>query len=761
MVEAARQEASRSRNILLLMASHTLLVDGLRRQQQQTPEPYAEMFHQVLRSLASIDMHLAEAGVYTAQGQFLADSLYRRDDIQSGTGFKPQIDPQLWLSAVLFVEVLKRPVGRVMIRLGMPVRDPEGELLGFLAINAIGGRLERILQGRDSALTRVFISDDAGVIATRLEGLKFSRLPQAVLQSLDAESTAPKFFEIEIEGQPFELSMARIGAGSWVGTLLDLNALYANYRWLIVTVLVSALVLAALAALLFYFRIAKLIIRPIDKLIDATRTISAGNYLPVIDIDSNDEIGELANSFRIMGMRLKESNDRVAQLAFFDPLTKLPNRETLRRSLDTMINVAERNHSLLGVLFIDLDDFKKVNDRLGHAAGDELLVVVGERLSMVLRSSDLVVGGIDNETDVSGSLISRRGGDEFNAILANVQSAHDIAHVAERLIESINEPVMLAGNPVCVSASIGVSIYPFDGEDADTLLRNADLAMYEAKSLGKNKYYIFTQAINNQVHARLEQEQQLVEGLRRSEFELVFQPRIRLADATVTAFEAFMRWNNPVEGVLRPQDFIALAEESHLIHDLGRWAMCEACDHIRGWDPIFPQNVRIALNISPRQLLQENFADSFLSLAEQFAVPCSRLEIELTETGAISDEALVTSHLQQLHAAGVKITLDDFGIGFSSVNFLQRLPIDSVKIDRSIVHAIDSGAESNELLSALLHLCARLQLETVAEGVETEAQLTFLQQSGCRQYQGNLLSEPVSAAEVAGFAGVDWKPNTG
>ncbi len=629
-----------------------------------------------------------------------------------------------------------------------PVHGADGSVIAYIAVSSSLQVFERMIDENDNDTTRLFFSDNFGELLAKSPEIEFSNLPVEAMTSF-ATGTHQQFIEMDIDDTSYLLNMQRIAADLWLGSMLDEDAIAGSSLSLLFVLLPAAALILIFTAFVFYLKVAALVIKPIDALIGATREIAAGEYQPKIAIDSTDELGELADAFRDMGSQLESSNQQIARLAYYDPLTQLPNRNTLKVMLGSIIEQARRNDARLAVLFIDLDDFKKVNDRLGHQAGDELLVKVGERLQKCLRTGDVLVG---HDTDeVPEQVISRRGGDEFNAILNNVHNGREAALVAERLIMDINEPLMIHGSQVAVGASIGVAMFPEDGEDAEILLRNADMAMYQAKLQGKNKYYLFTEAMNAQVHERLELEQSVARGLQRNEFELYYQPKIDLSTMTVGGFEALIRWINPERGVVSPAEFIPLAEESQLIHDIGHWVMAEALHQVNQWHDLLPKGVRIAINVSARQMAQENFAEHLISLAEQFDVPLTRLEIELTETSILTDEVLVKQHLYALRTVGVKVSLDDFGTGYSSLTFLRNLPIDSVKIDRSSVMRLQDDEESQAIVFSVLELCRRLSLETVAEGVETAEQVAYLAENGCSEGQGYLFARPMPADEVLGF----------
>ncbi|WP_439135674.1 diguanylate cyclase domain-containing protein, partial [Pseudomaricurvus sp.] len=440
-------------------------------------------------------------------------------------------------------------------------RTEPGVVHGYITTVSGLDSFKQMVEESDSSVTRLFFSDNDGHFLVKSPEIPFSSLPGDIAGAFnladvgfhdsgvsglgdvssqpemmdvglsgggqtESDFSNPHFIDMNDNGISYRLSMQRVAPNLWLGSLIDQRAIANNSLSLLAVLLPAAAVVIALSGFIFYLRVFGVILKPIEVLIQATRKISGGEYRPDIEIASEDELGELADAFRVMGRQLEDSGQQIAHLAYYDPLTELPNRTTLRATLSSMIEEAQRNDRQLAVLFIDLDDFKKVNDRLGHAAGDELLVQVGKRLQRRLRSSDVLADA--SQEAGAEQVISRRGGDEFNAILNNVHDAREAALVAERLIVDINEPLLIDGSVVTVGASVGVALFPCDGEDADTLLRHADMAMYEAKGLGKNKYYLFTESINAQVHERLEMEQSIAGGLQRNEFEVHYQPKVNL-----------------------------------------------------------------------------------------------------------------------------------------------------------------------------------------------------------------------------------------
>jgi len=632
-----------------------------------------------------------------------------------------------------------------------PIKDFEnnGNILGYVALVAEVQPLTEIISIQENILNKFFIADSKGRLLTPLDEIQLNSLPKAEvdLESEGAASiTIENFQQNEIS---YFLTLDKLNSGFWLASISD-NGLILQRKMPYIIIFIMTLSLTLLlSGLIFNFIVNNIAIKPIHKLIYATRLIARGDFKPELTVKSKDELGELALAFRQMGKQLRQTSRRIRQLAYFDPLTQLPNRTTLRETLNRLVNQSERGQWKTAVLFIDLDDFKKVNDRLGHEAGDELLVQIAERLKNRLRQADLLFE--QNGVTSVDQLISRRGGDEFNAILTNIKTAHDAAVVAERIIQDLNEPFYISKSEIHVGASVGIALFPDDGSDADTLLRNADLAMYEAKGKGKNNYHIFTSAINEQVHRRLELESSLQVALVQNQFRMYYQPKISLVDMRPVGFEALIRWQHPEKGMILPGEFIPVAEESNLIRDIGNWTLGESMQQIQLWENVLPEGVRIAVNVSARQLAQTDLVDQLAMMMEHFSLSPQRLEIELTETSVLQDESMAIRHLHALRELGVEISLDDFGTGYSSLSFLRKLPIDTVKIDKSFIANMIHDNESRAIVVSLINLCRELKVKTIAEGIETTEQLQFLMEHGCDQGQGFLFSKPLPSHEVMAF----------
>ncbi len=429
----------------------------------------------------------------------------------------------------------------------------------------------------------------------------------------------------------------------------------------------------------------------------------------------------------------KRAEQLIVYQATHDALTGLPNRTYFRDRLLNELALARRDGRPAAVLFLDLDAFKLVNDTLGHTVGDRLLQAVADRLRVSVREGDT---------------IARVGGDEFTVLLSHVQTVDDAVVVAQKLLEAVALPFQVDGQQLYATTSIGVGLFPEDGHDADTLMKNADAAMYRAKEAGRNGYQLFTPELNTRVHERLAAETRLRHAFHEDEFELHYQPQVSLRSGRVVAVEALLRWRRPEHGVQDAGEFVSLAEESRLILPLGEWVLREACRQGRRWLEQGLPGLRVAVNVSPRQFQQRNFAGTVEAALQESGLPAHLLEIELTENAALQNADAAALTLSALRDRGCRIAIDDFGTGYSSLIYLRRFSISAVKIDGSFVRGAPHDPGDAAIVRAVISLCQSLGLDVVAEGVETEEQLAFLREHGCEIVQGFLLGRPVPAEAV-------------
>jgi diguanylate cyclase (GGDEF)-like protein/PAS domain S-box-containing protein len=441
-----------------------------------------------------------------------------------------------------------------------------------------------------------------------------------------------------------------------------------------------------------------------------------------------------ATMFDITARRLAE--EQVAYQASYDSLTGLPNPTLLNERLVKALEQANRLKRRVGVAFLDLDHFKAINDTLSHRTGDQLLQLVAYRLQNCLRDYDTV---------------ARMSGDEFTIVLANVKSREDAGHIAGKLLSTIAEPFLLDAREIFVTASIGLALSGEDGRDAETLLRNADLAMYRAKELGRNTFEFFGQLSGERVAERFALENDLRRALQRGELALHFQPQIDSITGKVHCMEALLRWHHPERGLVPPNTFIPIAEEAGLIIPIGEWVLQEACRQAQAWRTERGWELRVAVNLSPRQFHQKEFPEVVSRILEAAGLPPHFLELEITESHAMQNPEMAIKMLAELKSMGLRIAIDDFGTGYSSLSYLRRFPIDALKIDQSFVRDIESNENDAAIVSAVIAMAHKLRLTVIAEGVETELQSNFLREQQCEQMQGFLFSRPKPVEDLDEF----------
>ncbi|MVW59495.1 EAL domain-containing protein [Massilia sp. NEAU-DD11] len=426
----------------------------------------------------------------------------------------------------------------------------------------------------------------------------------------------------------------------------------------------------------------------------------------------------------------QEARNRLTYLAQYDPLTSLPNRRRLAHSLEDAIAAAARAQGRAAVMFIDLDRFKNVNDMLGHGVGDQLLVQAAKRLSACARADDVV---------------ARLGGDEFALVLPALDDDGIAAGIGARVIEALAQPFYLAGQQLFVSASVGIATYPENGRDAETLLKNADTAMYGAKNGGRNNYQFYVAEMHENATQRLQTETQLRQALERGEFLLHYQPKLDLATGTISGFEALLRWNHPQRGLVPPLEFIAILEDTGLILPVGEWVIGEVCRQLKAWQAQGMAVRPVAINLSARQLQQADLAGAVERIVARAGVDPALLEFELTESMLMANPEAAVEILARIKALGMRLSVDDFGTGYSSLAYLKRFPLDALKIDRTFVRDLPDDPDDAAITKAVIRLAHSLSLKVVAEGVENVDQLRELEQYGCDQIQGYYVSRPVPA----------------
>lgn len=518
----------------------------------------------------------------------------------------------------------------------------------------------------------------------------------------------------------------------------DASARNLTLRLQIVTALVGTAV-AIIMATVF----SRSILKPLNTLRKTARAIASGDLTARVPQTGPREFADLGSDLDVMKDELlsltkkqelvdalRESEDAAQHMAQHDALTGLPNRALFQDRLSRALDQAGRTKEKVAVMFLDIDRFKLVNDSAGHAQGDELLKDAGARLARQIREGDSV---------------ARIGGDEFAILLPSIARIDDAADLAQRILEDFRRPWALGGRDMIATASIGVCLYPDDGEDTETLLQNAETAMYRAKEQG-NQFQLYAPGMNATIMERVALENDLRSGLEREEFVLYYQPQTNIRSGQVVGAEALVRWQHPWRGLVLPGDFISVAEGSDLIWSLDEWVLRTACVQNKTWQNAGLPSVTVAVNLSARHIQTQGLATWVAQALADSGLDPRHLELEITETAAMADAERSVAVLTELRALGVQIAVDDFGTGYSSLSYLKRLPITTVKIDRSFVSDLDVDDHSRTIVSAIITLAHSLGFDVTAEGVETKEQLALLKEYGCDTYQGFLFSKPWPAA---------------
>ncbi|MCW8329101.1 EAL domain-containing protein [Photobacterium sp. SDRW27] len=510
--------------------------------------------------------------------------------------------------------------------------------------------------------------------------------------------------------------------------------------------LVGSAILLSVVGIALSVMISRSLISPILTLVKHAKSIGRGEYDAENKINRHDEIGELASAFNEMGHSLKIRTEEISFLAYHDSLTLLPNRNLFVKQLKELLASYEHTQSHFAILLIDLDNFKCVNDNYGHEAGDNLLCEVACRITSNLRHSDYGFNPFEENHD--NVLVARIGGDEFLICLPNLTSKYAVSKVTQRLIKAIRSPIAIDKEEVVIAGSIGIAHYPDDGVTAEELIKNADIAMYQAKGQGKNTFSHFTAEMNEKLRYRLEIERELRKGLSDlKQFELWYQPQFDMNNNHLIGAEALIRWRHPEKGLISPDEFIAIAEETGLIIPIGEWVVESACKQIRGWQSFLPHTFHIAVNLSAKQVYRQNAVSVFSKMLCKYQVPASRLHAEVTESLLMQDESEAKKSLDSIRQLGLQVWLDDFGTGYSSLAYLRKFQVDGVKIDRSFVTDIEEDNYDRALTSAVITMAKNLNISVVAEGVETPFHVNFLKSRRCDIGQGYYYSKPLPAGE--------------
>ena len=486
------------------------------------------------------------------------------------------------------------------------------------------------------------------------------------------------------------------------------------------------------------------VLAPIVEPSDLSSTIGAGWVLALFS-----SIAFLSLScFFMLRLLVRRSLEENRVLAYYDSLTGLPNRRMYEDRLEQVLIQARRQGQLVATCFLDLDGFKRINDTLGHSSGDRLLCQVAERLVGSVRRSDSIARA---KCDDKHPPVSRLGGDEFTFLLSRISDAQDAGRVAHRILNSLREPFRVDHHEVFVTTSIGIAVFPFDGEDAETLRRNADTAMYWAKDRGRNNYQFYSRFMNEAAERKLELEGRLRRALKSNELTLSYQPLRDAVSGDVVGAEALLRWVDPEIGPVSPSEFVPIAEDTGLIVGIGEWVLRTACVQAQAWQEQGLRPIRMGVNVSGHQLRQPTFMEAVSRALRETGISPDCLEVEITESTIMQNDGVTVATCRQLDEMGVGLVLDDFGTGYSSLSYLRRFPIGRVKIDRSFVSELPACRDDAALTKGIIAMAHSLGLKVVAEGVETVEQANFLRQAHCDDLQGYLFSAAVPPEEFARF----------
>jgi diguanylate cyclase (GGDEF)-like protein len=527
----------------------------------------------------------------------------------------------------------------------------------------------------------------------------------------------------------------------WQGTYLDYKAGYGSAPYVGTGEFINRHVSEVLPA-----EVADLLLHAIERALQRGQLQSVVYKLPMPDGIHHYEARVAPNGVDkvvvvVRDITLQKLNEeKIRRLAYFDTLTGMPNRQNFLERLDGELLRARREHHQVALLFLDLDGFKRVNDTLGHSAGDYLLQAVADRLKEKLRGSDFISRPA---LDEAGVHFARLGGDEFTVVLPDIDDAQVVKLIAGRMQSLLSRPFQIGEQEVTVTSSIGIASFPDDGDDAATLLKHADTAMYHAKAQGRNNWQLYDKTLTSDAIKRLALENDLRKGLEHNEFRLVYQPQVLAADGTIVGVEALIRWQHPEHGLVSPGDFIPVAEESGLIVPMGEWVIQTACRQVMAWQQRGVVTPRVAVNVSARQVRTSDFIGRVAAIIEETGIDADQLELELTESILMDTDPRRIEGLALLRAQGVHFSIDDFGTGYSSLSYVKRFPISMLKIDQSFVRGLPGNANDVGIITAIIAMAHSLDLEVIAEGVENRAQADYLQEAKCGKLQGYLFSRPL------------------
>jgi len=626
-----------------------------------------------------------------------------------------------------------------------------GVLIGFVDWRFIESELsKRLVLGGSQGRNRLLIIH-SGADHTILYPSQFQHLPNIHFDHILASE---RITEISDKGQKYLAATllsepeAGMDASHWVvHVLVSTDIAYESIFKLKDYLLIIGSLTLIMVSITAYF-LSNNSIRRLTMLAKSAQSLASGNFDAPVPADGRDEIGVLSKSFISMRDAIQVNKTELTRLAYYDGLTSLPNRELFKSNLERMLELSKKHNRHMAVMYLDLDDFKGINDTLGHSKGDLLLKSVAGRLTKCVRASD-GLGRVKSEGMLDS--VSRLGGDEFTILLSEINNVEDAIQIAQRIIESLSKPCELDGHELVTTTSIGIAIYPNDGDSAEELIKNADAAMYTAKRAGKNLYVAHNESLGKSIMKRLKTDVALRRAMERDELSLHYQPQLNLHTNRYDSVEALIRWQSEELGTVSPSEFIPIAEETGVIVSIGEWVLQEACQQVVQWRQQGLEMPRVAVNISMLQFQRPNFPELIDSMLSTNNLEAQSLDLEITETLLAKDWKAAVDILEILKEIGVLLSIDDFGTGYSSLSQLKNFPIDRLKIDQSFTRGIDQSEDDEAIVLAIIGMARSMKLKVLAEGVETNTQRAFLHANHCDEAQGYLFSRPKLPEEIFRF----------
>ncbi len=576
------------------------------------------------------------------------------------------------------------------------------------------------------------------------------------ISSMKLAANQRKMTNININNKSFKALAKQTELGLVVAALvpsLELHNIDVNMAKHIILIILISLLITFTS---IYYGFQKIVLNPLLNIKLAARTFGTGNFqIPLVMNRRTDEIGVLASSLEKMRRHLSESQNETKLIVNQDALTGLPNRRSIMERLDIEIEHCRRNKdSKFALMFIDLDNFKGINDSMGHKAGDRMVIKVAQRLVETVRAYDcigIIQSNENFESESNNNFVARLGGDEFLMILNDINDTECVARIAERIYALFKEPLFIDEVQLHVGMSIGIVIYPENGETPEQLIKYADIAMYSAKNSGKNQYRYYDASMDTSARKSLEIEGELRKALSENSLELFYQPQFDLKTQELIGSEALIRWHHKERGWISPAEFIPIAESCGLIHELGNWVLTAACQQLRDWVDRNIQIPCVSINLSSHQVASEGLSERIHDLIINLKLEPSMLEFELTETAIFKNREVVTHNLENIRKTGARLALDDFGTGFSSLAWVQYCTVDVIKIDRSFVTDLSSEPKHKAVIASVVELCRHLNIATVAEGIESLDEAEMLCEMGCDVAQGYYFSRPLSVSDLEEF----------